>query len=87
MPHENNTFNKSVQQCHSVAGRANARCCLKRYMPMKYVSNIQDKIELIQKSLSYLIGCEISGYEIAKMWCEEDQEWSDWMNLSISLTD
>ena len=55
-------------------------------MPMKYVTNIEDKVELIQKSFSDLIGSEISGYEIAQMWCEEEQEWSDWMDLPLYLT-
>ncbi|WP_419904719.1 hypothetical protein [Kiloniella sp.] len=53
---------------------------------MQYISEKQEKIELIQKHFTKLLGCEITGYELPQLWCEEDQEWSDWMDLPLYLT-
>ncbi len=53
---------------------------------MNYVSSAENKIELIRKQFSPLVGGKIEGYELAQLWCEEDQEWSDWMDVPLFLT-
>lgn len=53
---------------------------------MEYLSDTEDKINLIRQKFSKLIGGEIRGYEFAQMWVEEEQEWSDWMDIPLFIT-
>jgi hypothetical protein len=52
---------------------------------MKYSSDLEDKIELIQKNFAHLIGAKVVGYEIAQIWCDEEQEWDNWMDIPLFL--
>ncbi len=52
---------------------------------MKYISDKDKKKEFIQEVFSGLVGKEITGYELPRLWSEEDQEWSDWMDLPLVL--
>jgi hypothetical protein len=51
-----------------------------------YVTAKETKLQLIQTRFSGLIGQPILGYELAQMWCDDDQQWSDWMDLPLFLT-
>jgi hypothetical protein len=53
---------------------------------MNYVSSLEEKLELIHKRFSNLIGGEIRSYELAQIWIEEEQEWSNWMDIPLFLT-
>lgn len=52
---------------------------------MKYISDTNEKINLIQRHFSALIGKEITGYGFPQGWSEEDKEWFDWMDLPVRL--
>ncbi|MGF2736704.1 hypothetical protein [Marinobacter sp. DUT-1] len=52
---------------------------------MKYVTTVEDKIELIRESFASLVGKKLVGYELAQLWVEEDKEWSDWMDLPLFI--
>ncbi|WP_417454504.1 hypothetical protein [Kiloniella sp.] len=52
---------------------------------MQFKSTKKDKIELIQRHFTPLIGSEITGYSIAQLWCEENRAWDDWMDLPFRL--
>ncbi|MBD2113451.1 MULTISPECIES: hypothetical protein [Cyanophyceae] len=53
---------------------------------MLYVTAKEAKLQLIQNRFSGLLGQPILGYELAQMWCDDDQQWSDWMDLPLFLT-
>ena len=52
---------------------------------MKYISELEEKIKLIQRHFSGLIGGEVQGYELAQIWCDEEKEWNNWMDIPIFL--
>jgi len=54
-------------------------------MPMNYVESLESKIQIIRSQFKTLIGKTITGYEFAEMWHEEDNEWSEWMDLPVFL--
>lgn len=53
---------------------------------MLYVTAKAAKLQLIQDRFSGLVGQPILGYELAQLWCDDDQQWSDWMDLPLFLT-
>jgi hypothetical protein len=55
-------------------------------MPMSYVTTVDEKIELIREIFSSLIGAEFRGYELAQMWCSDEEEWSNWMDVPLFLS-
>ena len=52
---------------------------------MKYISDLEDKIKLIQRHFSALIGGEVQGYELAQIWCDEERKWDNWMDIPLFL--
>lgn len=52
---------------------------------MKYVTTVEDKVALIRERFDSLVGKELLGYELAQLWFEEDENWSDWMDLPLIL--
>jgi hypothetical protein len=51
-----------------------------------YVTAKAAKLQLIQDCFSGLVGHPILGYELAQLWCDDDQQWSDWMDVPLFLT-
>lgn len=52
---------------------------------MNFVVSLDDKIELIRKHFSPLVGKKFSGYEYAQLWCDEKMEWCDWMGIPLFI--
>ena len=52
---------------------------------MKYVESLDEKSQLIRIQFEPLIGMPIKGYEVAEMWCSEEQKWSEWMDIPLFL--
>lgn len=53
---------------------------------MQYVHTREAKQDLIRTRFSSLIGKKILSYEVAQLWCDDDQQWSNWMDLPLFLT-
>lgn len=53
---------------------------------MNYVTAVDEKIELIRDRFGSLIGSEFRGYELAQLWCSNEKEWSDWMDIPLFLS-
>ena len=53
---------------------------------MNYVTAVIEKIELIRERFKPLIGAEFRGYELAQMWCSDEKEWSNWMDVPLFLS-
>lgn len=52
---------------------------------MHYVSDTEQKIVLVRETFSELIGETIHSYELAQLWDEEEQVWSNWMDVPVFL--
>ncbi|PSN76029.1 hypothetical protein C8B47_29475 [filamentous cyanobacterium CCP4] len=53
---------------------------------MQYVHTREAKQNLIRTRFANLVGKKILSYEVAQLWCDDDQQWSDWMDLPLFLT-
>ena len=53
---------------------------------MKHATSLEDKVALVRKRFAGLLGQRITGYELAELWIESDQEWSLWKDLPVILT-
>ncbi len=53
---------------------------------MNYVTAVDEKIELIRDRFRSLMGAEFLGYELAQIWCSNEEEWSNWMDIPLFLS-
>ena len=53
---------------------------------MNYVESLDEKLQIARDQFEPLIGKKITGYELGELWCEEEREWSEWMDLPLYLS-
>jgi len=55
-------------------------------MLMNYAESLENKSQLIRNQFESMLGKPITGYELAELWCEEEKEWSEWMDIPLFLS-